>query len=116
MRRSFFILVFLFTSIFAFADEIVFSDRPGSYAIYNDLRFEEQTIVGICYVGENTVLARSYEAASGNELQILVQFITNDNKITLGDNLRILKGDLNSSQASARLLPMLMNWANTWYN
>ena len=23
---------------------------------------------------------------------------------------------MNSSQASARLLPMLMNWANTWYN
>ncbi len=116
MRRSFFILIFLFTSIFVFADEILFSDRPGSYAIYNDLRFEGQTLIGICYAGENTVLARSYEVESGNELQLLIQFVIKDNEISLGDNLRILKGDMNSSQASARLLPMLMNWANTWYN
>ena len=81
MRRSFFILIFLFTSIFVFADEILFSDRPGSYAIYNDLRFEGQTLIGICYAGENTVLARSYEVESGNELQLLIQFVIKDNEI-----------------------------------
>ena len=116
MRKILISFLLLFASFFAFADEEIFSDRPGSYAIYNDLRFDEQTIIGICYVGENSVIARSYEVESGNELQLLIQLKIEDNQITLGDNLRLLAGDLNSSSAASRLLPMLMNWANAWYN
>ena len=109
-----FLICFSALKIFAAGEEI-FSGRPGNYAIYHDLRFEEEVIIGLCYVGENAVLARSYEPETQNELLLLVQFTVNDDQIDLGETLNLLKGDLHSSPAASRLLPMIMNWATTWY-
>lgn len=110
------ILIILMSTVFSFADEsLLFSDRPGSYAIYHDLRFENEAIVGLCYLGENTIIVRSYEPKSENELLLMVEFTLSDNQIELGQNLRVLQGDMSSSPAASRLLPMLMNWASSWY-
>ena len=109
-------LLILFSTLKIFAAEnVLFSDRPGYYAIYDDLRFENEAFIGVCYAGENTIIARSYEPVTENELILMIELVLNDNEIDLGQNLKILKGDLNSSLAAKRLLPMIMNWATTWY-
>lgn len=114
--RKFFIVCFMLVSFFVFADdEPIFSDIPGSYAIYHDLRFNNDVIIGICYVGDNTILARSYETKTKNELLILIPFVRTDSGIDIGNNLNVLKGDLNASDSTSRLLPMIMNWSNSWY-
>ena len=110
-----FFLVFVST-IKIFADGgSLFSDISGSYAIYHDLRFNDEAIIGVCYIGEDTVLTRSYEPKTGNELLLMVDFVVNKNEIEHGNNIKVLKGSFTSSEAASRLLPMLLNWANTWY-
>ena len=117
MRKIIAISLLFFVSIFSlFADdEVIFSDRPGSYAIYQDLRFGNEALIGLCYVGENTILARSYEPASENELLLMIELTVKEGNIDLGEHLQVLAGSMNSSDAAARLIPMIMNWAITWY-
>lgn len=116
MRKSL-VIFFIILSIFAFADDsIIFSDLPGSYAIYHDFRFETEVFIGLCYIGDNTILSRSYEPKTGNEIILSIPFVKTTNGIEIGRKLNLLKGDLNSSEASNRLVPMIMNWANSWYS
>ena len=81
------LILFSVAKIFA-TDEVIFSDRPGYYAIYDDLRFENEAIIGVCYVGENTILARSYEPETENEVILMIELDINDNEIDMGQNLR----------------------------
>lgn len=114
--RKFLVLCFMLVNIFVCADDVpIFLDIPGSYAIYHDLRFNSDVFIGICYVGENTILARSYETKTKIELLMLIPFVRTDNGIDIGKNLKVLKGDLNTSNSTSRLLPMIMNWSNSWY-
>lgn len=115
MRKTL-VFIFIILSIFAFADDgIIFSDLPGSYTIYHDFRFENEVFIGLCYIGDNTILSRSYEPKTGNEVILSIPFVKTNNGIEIGKKLNLLKGDLNSSEASNRLIPMIMNWANSWY-
>lgn len=114
--RKIYVFVLCAMCYFAFADDKpIFSDIPGSYAIYHDQRFNNDAFIGICYVGENTILARSYETKTQSELLMLIPFIRTETGIDIDTNLTVIKGSINISESSSRLLPMIMNWANTWY-
>lgn len=116
MKKLVLSVLILLSSVMVFAnDEKIFADIPGSYAIYHDLRFNDEAIIGLCYVGENSILARSYEPKTKNELMFLLEFVVNDSEIDLGPDIKLLKGMFNSSGAASRLLPMVMNWATSWY-
>lgn len=117
MKKVFSLFLLTLISCFSiFAEgESIFSDRPGSFAIYRDLRFEGEAIVGVCYTGTNTLLLRSYEAESGNEVQILMELSLSPDSIDPTDKVKLMKGDINSSPAAQRLMPMILNWANAWY-
>lgn len=114
--RKIFILILCTIGYFAFADdEPIFLDIIGSHAIYHDQRFNNDTFIGICYAGENTILARSYETNTQTELLMLIPFIRTETGIDIDKKLAVIKGSLNANESSSRLLPMIMNWANTWY-
>ena len=116
MKRIIIMLLVLFSSIYIYAnDENIFSDIPGSYAIYHDLRFDEETIIGLCYVGNNSILARTYEPKTENEFIFLLSFTIQEEEIDIEKNLKILSGDMNSSENTKRMIPMIMNWATNWY-
>ncbi|MCQ2578294.1 MAG: hypothetical protein MJ176_07165 [Treponema sp.] len=116
MKKIILALFVLISSVCIFANDVaIFNDFPGNYALYEDSRFEEKAIIGLCYVGDNSIIARSYEPKTENELVILMNFVIGDNGIEPGNNLRILKGDFNSSENAKRLLPMIMNWSVSWY-
>lgn len=113
--RKIFILTFTILCFSVFADESpIFNDIPGSYAIYHDQRFDDDVFIGICFIGDNTILARSYETNTKNELILLIPFVRTTNGIDMAMKLKIVKGSMTASNASNRLLPMILNWANTW--
>lgn len=119
MRKA---LVSLFIMFIAFtmatAEEGDIFDGPvGTYAIYHDTRFGDDVFIGLCYVGEDTLLVRSYETKTQNELLMLVPFVKEEGEgIGLGQEMRVIRGDMQSSKAGARLLPMLMNWSQAWFS
>jgi hypothetical protein len=88
---------------------LFFNDLSGSYAIYSDHRFGDDVYLGLCDVGNNTILARSYEPKGNNELVVLIPLIKENNTIDIGDQIKVLKGDLKCSKASGRLIPLLLN-------
>ena len=116
MRKLLIIIFISLFNAFLFADTPIFNDIPGSYVIYHDTRFKDDVYLGLAYLGENKLLARSFETKDDNELQVIIQLTINtDGEIDLGKNLSIRKGDLKSSQAASRVIPMILNWATTWY-
>jgi len=116
MRSRFFVLCFVLSASFAVAaDGAVFDDVPGSYAVYHDTRFGDECYIGLCYVGSDTVLARSFEPRTGNELMVMLPLVEEGGGLGPGKSLKILKGDLTSSKAASRLMPMLLNWTSAWY-
>lgn len=46
---------------------------------------------------------------------MLIPFIRTETGIDIDKKLAVIKGSLNANESSSRLLPMIMNWANTWY-
>lgn len=109
------LLLIMVSSVCVFAEgEKLFSDLPGSYAIYHDQRFADEAIIGLCYLGNNTIVLRNYEPATQNELVMLVELVFQDDEISLGEECRILRGDLKGN-SSTRALPMILNWAASWY-
>lgn len=112
------VLLVFFAYALATAQEGSIFDGPvGTYAIYHDARFGDDVFIGLCYIGEDTLLVRSYETKTQNELLMLIPFVREEGEgIGLGQEMRVIRGDMQSSKASARLLPMLMNWSQTWYS
>lgn len=116
MKKIILVLLVLVSAVFVFADEnVIFDDFPGKFALYEDSRFGEKAIIGLCYLGNNSIVARSYEPKTENELVLMMDFVITENGIAPGDNLRVLKGSFNSSENAQRLLPMIMNWSASWY-
>jgi hypothetical protein len=113
--RRFLLFLVLSAGLAMSAEAAVFDDVPGSYAVYCDTRFGDDCYIGLCYVGSDTIVARSYEARTGNELMIMLPLVAGDDGLGPGKSLKILKGDLKSSNAAGRLLPMLQNWMDAWY-
>jgi len=107
-------IIFLLVSL-SISAENLFDDLPGSYAIYHDTRFNDDAYVGVAFVGDDTLLARSFETKSGNEILLLIPFVrSSDGGFDMGSNLKLLKGKFKSSPAADRLIPMLLNWGTTW--
>ncbi len=109
-------LVLTLVALSAFADDAaIFAEYPGTYAIYRDTRFGDESYLGICYAGEDTLLIRSFEPKTGNELLLAVPFALRDGSPEPGESPRVLKGEMASSQAASRVLPTIMNWTREWY-
>ena len=53
----------------------LFADRPGTYVIYADSRFDSFSYVGICYLGANQVALRSYTPETAAELTIQIELV-----------------------------------------
>jgi len=116
MKKIILLALVLLSSVYVYAnDERVFSDIPGSYAIYKDSRFKEEAIIGLCYVGDDSIIVRSYEPRTKKELVFLLNFAGDENEIYVGQDLEILKGNMNSSENAQRLIPMVINWSTSWY-
>jgi hypothetical protein len=114
-NRRLFMCFLLSAAIAASAAAAVFDDVPGSYAVYHDTRFGDDCFIGLCYVGSDTIVARTYETRTGNELVVMMPLVVKDGELGLGDSLRILRGALDSSDAAGRLIAMCMNWMRSWY-
>jgi hypothetical protein len=114
-NRRLFMCLFLSAALAASAAAAVFDDVPGSYAVYHDTRFGDDCFIGLCYVGSDTIVARSYETRTGNELMVMLPLIVEDGELDLGSTLKILRGALDSSAAARRLIAMCMNWMRSWY-
>lgn len=115
MKRFLCVHILLMLVALGVSAEKIFDDLPGSYAIYHDTRFSDDVYLGVAYVGEDTLLARSFETKTGNEIVLLIPFVQgNDGGFDMGPNLKLLKGDFKSSPAASRVIPMLLNWGTTW--
>ena len=115
MFKKVILLILLSVSPFLLFAEDVFNDIPGSYVIYNDTRFGTQAYIGLMYLGEDTVLVRTFEKESEYEMVFVANMQVVDGNLEMGDQLQILAGEINGSTTAGRMLPMLLNWANAWY-
>lgn len=97
------------------AREPIFSDIPGSYAIYHDRRFGTEAFIGLCYAGEDTLLVRTFEPGTNTEMMLFIPFIKTPEGLSLGEQLNIIKGSMTASDSTQRVLPMVLNWSATWF-
>jgi hypothetical protein len=116
MKKIFLLLFALSTVLLSAAESPIFTGLKGSYAIYEDSRYGDTVYIGVCYVGDDTIIMRSYEPASGNDFAIKGSFNNVGGLLDYESDMRILKGEIKSSEAATRLLPQMLNWANTWFN
>lgn len=113
MRNKIFILIILFNS-FLLSAEALLNDQPGSYVIYNDERFDDQAYIGLLYLGDDTLIVRTYEKSNNSELALILKLRMIDEEIGFDDSMKILTGSFNDSQTTQRILPMILNWSNAW--
>lgn len=108
-------LIFIALACYAVAaDENVFSDIPGSYAIYHDNRFGTEAFIGLCYAGNDTLLVRSYEPDTETECLMFIPLLKTERGIEPGEDINVVIGSFTSSETTQRILPMVLNWAATW--
>jgi hypothetical protein len=112
MRKA---LVSLFIMFIAFtmatAEEGDIFDGPvGTYAIYHDTRFGDDVFIGLCYVGEDTLLVRSMRRRRKTSCSCSFRSLRNEGEgIGLGQEMRVIRGDMQSSRRAQGCCPMLMN-------
>ena len=115
MKKILLLLFALSTVLLSAAESPIFTGLKGSYAIYEDSRYGDTVYIGVCYVGDDTIIMRSYEPASGNDFAIKGSFNNIDGILDYDPDMLLLKGELQSSDAATRLFPQILNWANTWF-
>ena len=115
--KKIFLLLFTITTAMVMAQESpVLTGFKGSYAIYEDNRYEDPVYIGLCYVGEDSIIMRSYEPATGNDFAAKGTLKNIDGVLDYDPTMLLLKGELKSSDAVDRLLPLVLSMANTWFN
>lgn len=114
-KKIILISLILLNSILLFSESL-FNNLPGSYVIYNDERFNDQAYIGILYLGDDTLLVRTYEEENSYEFAFIVKLKVVDGEIEFDDEMQILAGGLNDSTTTKRIFPMILNWGNAWFN
>ncbi len=115
MLKKIMLISLLLSPILLIAENL-FNDIPGSYVIYNDERFNDQAYIGLLYLGDDTLLVRTYEENSNSEFALIVKLKIVDDEIEFDDEMQILAGGFKDSTITQRVLPMLMNWGNAWFS
>lgn len=115
MKKKILLLILITTLTINAFSEALFNDLPGSYVIYNDERFNDQAYIGLLYLGSDKVLVRTYEENTANEFVFIVTMVIEDNKFSFANDMEFLYGKLGSSETTQRILPMILNWGNAWY-
>ncbi len=116
MKKIFLLLFTLCTALLTAQENQIFTGVKGGYAIYEDSRYGDPFYISVCYVGEDSIVMRSYEPVTGDDFAAKVKFNLIDGIIDYDPDMLILKGELDTSEAAKRLLLTILNWANTWYN
>ena len=115
LKKIILISLLLLNTILLIAESL-FNDLPGNYVIYNDERFNDQAYIGLLYLGDDTLLVRTYEENSDTEFALIVKLKIVDGEIEFDDGMQILAGGLKDSMITQRILPMVLNWGNAWFN
>ena len=116
MKKVFLLLFALLTVLIGAEEAPIFTGLKGGYAIYEDSRYGEPIYIGVCYIGNDSVIMRSYEPATGNDVAVRGKFNNIDGILDYDPTMYMIRGELDSSEAATRLLPVILNWANTWFN
>ena len=115
MYKKTLILILIFNSLLLNAESI-FDDQPGSYVIYSDERFNDQAYIGLLYLGDDSLLIRTFEKNNNLELALILKLKIADEEIGFDESMQILTGSLKDSQTTQRIMPMILNWGNAWLN